>query len=383
MNKLKKIMLGTFFFSAFEAYAAYCPPQYQETWVLPMFQNSTLVMNSALATVDAQLSALMKFNNQRVLSALSVLTKQKALSGNIVADTERKATQQVANGLKILSAFKQVKNARLEYGIEFGQGYNPCRVSHERNEISIKSGDVSQRVNSIVKDLYAAPGKFVGDPSESKQQLIRDISNYCTPSHVESGLCKTVGKYPGLALNASILFTSDGVGSEYEPARTTFIKTIVGLPDAAIPKNQANSPSAQRYALEKQNKDALISPALAALANIQSNYSSIKHGDEHANKSIMALYRDQVKRYFGDSEENLKWNKVLTAQTPRGLLIEQVKMKALTLSLQAKQYKEYEIMEGQIAALLAQEIRKNDSLAKGVKETTARAINNSISDSIR
>ncbi len=54
---------------------AYCPSQYENTLVLPMFENSTLVMNSALATVDAQLTALIKFNNERVLSALSVFTK--------------------------------------------------------------------------------------------------------------------------------------------------------------------------------------------------------------------------------------------------------------------------------------------------------------------
>jgi len=39
-------------------------------------------------------------------------------------------------------------------------------------------------------------------------------------------------------------------------------------------------------------------------------------------------------------------------------LIEQIKIKTLILSLQTKQYKEFEIMEGQIAALLAKEIRK-------------------------
>ena len=97
----------------------------------------------------------------------------------------------------------------------------------------------------------------------------------------------------------------------------------------------------------------------------------------------MVLYRNQIKRYFDDSEENLKWNKVLTVQIPRSLLIEQIKIKALILSLQAKQYKEYEIMEGQIAALLAKEIRKNDSLASAARGNTVRAINNTISDSVR
>lgn len=107
------------------------------------------------------------------------------------------------------------------------------------------------------------------------------------------------------------------------------------MPDAAVPKNQAILPAAQSYALLKQEKDALISLAITALANLQSNYSSISHGSEHNNRPIMAQYSQQVTKYFGDSEENLKWNKVLTAQTSRGLLIEQVKMKALALTLLA------------------------------------------------
>lgn len=179
------------------------------------------------------------------------------------------------------------------------------------------------------------------------------------------------------------MFTSDGVGREYDLARTTFVNTIVGLPDAAVPKNQASSPAAQSYALLKQEKDALISPAITALANIQSNYSSISHGSEYNNRPIMAQYAQQVTRYFGDSEENLKWNKVLTAQTSRGLLIEQVKMNALALSLQAKQYREYEIMESQIAALLAQEIRKNESLKLAARSNSIRVTNNEIANEIR
>ena len=59
MNNLRLAIAGagiSLYFGT--AAAAYCPPQYQETWVLPMFANSTLVMNSALATVDVQHSAL-------------------------------------------------------------------------------------------------------------------------------------------------------------------------------------------------------------------------------------------------------------------------------------------------------------------------------------
>lgn len=355
------------------AAAAYCPPQYQETWVMPMFANSTLVMNSALATVDAQLSALLQFNNQRVLSALSVLTKQKALSGNSIAENERKTAQQVANGLKTLSTFKQVTQAKLDYGPEFGQGYNPCLVAEERSQISFMNNEAQTEARQMVRAVYAGPGKYSTDISASKQQLLQDIGQYCTKDYAESGLCRAVSKNPGLALNAAVLFSNEDTNGQYTHARNTFINTIVGVPDPAVPKSQAQTPAARDYVLAKQQKDALISPALAALANVQAQHSYVSQGNHAYGKPVMTQYEEQVKRYFGDSEENTRWNQVLTAQTERGLLVEQLKMKALAVSIQAKQYKEYEVMEAQIAALTAQEIAKNQAATSKLNADRARA----------
>lgn len=360
---------------------AYCPPQYQNTWVLPMFQNSTLVMNSALNTVDAQLQALLKYNNERVLSALSVLTKQKALSGNIVADTERKTAQQVASGLKTLSNFKQVTEAKLNYGAEFGQGYNPCVVAEERVVITHSEAAAQSTANQIVRGVYAGPGKYAVSQSVAKGELLGDIAAYCTKEYAESGLCEAVAKDPGLALNAAILFSNEKSTGQYSQARTTFINTIVGLPDSAVPKNQATTPAAKDYALVKQQKDALISPAITALANIQAQHGFINQGNHAYGQPVMAQYESQVKRYFGDSDEFTKWNQVLTAQTERGLLVEQLKMKALSLSIQAKQYREYEMMEAQLAALVAQEVNKNQALiAKG---NAAKAQSENISSRVK
>ena len=64
---------------------------------------------------------------------------------------------------------------------------------------------------------------------------------------------------------------------------------------------------------------------------------------------------------------------MLTAQTERGLLVEQLKMKALAVSIQAKQYREYEVMEAQIAALTAQEIAKNQVAVRPSNADRARA----------
>ena len=125
--------------------------------------------------------------------------------------------------------------------------------------------------------------------------------------------------------------------------------------------------------MSKQQKDALLSPALAALANVQAQHSYVSQGNHAYGKPVMTQYEEQVKRYFGDSEENTRWNQVLTAQTERGLLVEQLKMKALAVSIQAKQYREYEVMEAQIAALTAQEIAKNQVAVSKSNADRARA----------
>ena len=198
---------------------------------------------------------------------------------------------------------------------------------------------------------------------------------------MDSGLCNIVSKQPGLAFNAAILFSNEASSDQYTAARTTFVNTIAGLPDPAVPKSDAKSPAAQDYALIKQQKDSLLSPALAALANIQAQHGYVRQGNHAYAKPIMTQYEDQVKRYFGDSSENSKWNRVLTAQTERGLLVEQLKMKALAVSVQAKQYREYEMMEAQLAALVAQEIGKNTSML--ARQNAAISRSDNISQSIK
>lgn len=108
----------------------------------------------------------------------------------------------------------------LNRDLKLVKGYNPCKICRERTELTVKSENAFTRVNELVKKVSAELGKYAGDLWNSKQQLLRDISNYCTQSHVEACLCTAVGKKPDLALNASIMFTSDGVGSEYDLVRT-------------------------------------------------------------------------------------------------------------------------------------------------------------------
>ena len=376
--KRKKIILGIVIITTSTIAWAYCPPQYQEQWVSPSFLAATQSVKAAMTAVDVELSALLKTNNERLVSAIAVMTKQKALSANQTSDSIKNASQQTAEGLNILAQVKRVKEARLQYGGEFGQGFSPCVVSEKRYTTYIQSSQNDQILRETINnEVYAAPGKYSETAVKAKQQLLEDHQNYCTQSQVDSGLCKSVGKKPGMDLNAATLFTlSDSDGDTYK-AKVAFVNNIVGAADPMIPKSQAKTPAAQNYVLMKSQNDALISPAITTLKSIQLDFSGANSVEGGKGTPVAKQFQDEVKRYAGNSPEHTQWSKVLSAQTERGLLVEQLKMKALDLSLSGKKYREYERMEAQLASLVALRL-KNGGFSASVRKTGLQAEQNEI-----
>ena len=89
------------------ALAAYCP-LYQTEIVQPMFQNSTLAMNSAILSMDSTLSGQLKYNSEQILSALQILTKQKAISAHQATDTDRKAAQTYTEAINTINTQNKI-----------------------------------------------------------------------------------------------------------------------------------------------------------------------------------------------------------------------------------------------------------------------------------
>lgn len=358
---------------------AVCPPQFQEMWVQPEFVSATAAMKAAIAAMDSTLSAQLETNNQRVMSAISVLTKQKALAASQIADGNRVSAQTVATGLNVLAQTERVKQARFDYSGEFGQGFNPCVVTANRsimaNRDAAMPGEVRTRVAS---EVLAAPGHY-SDPLLAQAALLDAHKSFCTKDQVDSGLCKQVGSIPGADLTVRTLFTPSMEGEELYKAKLTFVNNVVGLPDGPVPASSANSPAAQAYAAAKARKDALISPAIASLKEIQLDSSGIDtaHGGKDIPMSLQ--FQREVKRYSGNSPEYDQWSKVMVAQNERGAMIELLKIKALDLAIREKQYRQYEKMEAQLAALVAIEAgsgtASNTTSAAAAKATKENAIN--------
>ena len=353
-----KIAFGvTLFMSSTVAFGVYCPPQYQENWVAPQFQNATQVLNQAITAVDEALSTQLETNSQRLTSAIAVLTKQKAIAANQVADSSRTASQQVATSLNVLSQTERVKSARFEYGGEFGQGFSPCKVYSTRQVIANRDADMAiERRSRVASEVLAAPGRY-SDPIQGRRALIEANKNFCTQDQVDSGLCSSVGSIPGASLSVATLFEPAMEGEMLYEAKVAFVNNMVGIPDGAVPPDAGLSPATSAYSLSKARKDALISPAINSLKEIQIDHSGVSGTETGTDLPLAVHFSNEVKRYSGNSDEYVAWARVMSAQNERGALVELLKVKALDLAIQEKQYRQYERMEAQLAALVALEVQ--------------------------
>ena len=177
--------------------AAYFCPKYIDEIVRPVFAANTAALISTMASVDAALSVQLETNSQRLQSAIAVMTKQKAIAANQIADAERVTAQSTASGLRILAQTEAVKKAKFDYSGEFGQGVDPCGTYSRRVNIANQDAAMGQeRRYRVVDEVVAGPGRY-GDPIKAADEKVREHEAYCTADQAASGLCKKAGPMAG------------------------------------------------------------------------------------------------------------------------------------------------------------------------------------------
>lgn len=359
---------------------AFCPPQYQEQMVQPVITAATAQIQSAIAAMDASLSGVLLTQSQRLSSAVAVLTKQKAISANQMAQASVNANQMLAEGMKTISQTERVKKARFDFGGEFGQGYNPCLIMAQRNLIASRNADISSELNKRVRsEIDSGPGKYAS-LVEARNSFVERHKKYCTPDEVSSGMCNTEGDLPGADTSLATLFNPVMEGSAEYDAKNAYINNLAGMPDQPIPSSSAKSVSAQSYMLNKNRRDAMISPALAALKNIQLDTSGIEGAETGKELPMSQLMENEVKRYSGNSDAYTAWSRALVSQNERGVMIEILKVKALDLAQKARLYKQYETMESLLAGMTAMQAQ---NLSQEAAVGTQRAANTSTKAAIQ
>jgi hypothetical protein len=360
-----------FLFVAASVGAFYCP-QYQDSMVSPNFTLHDQSIEAEIKAVDTSLKETMNDYHEKIMDAIKALTKQKALGANQVSDATRLTAQQTAAGLSVLDQTERVKAARLEYGPEFGQGYDPCGVLTARTGIAARSDEMGSEARArVAKEVVAAPGVYL-DRTQGREALIASHQPFCSQDDVDSGLCQSVGELPAADLNAATLYEPAMGGETLYDAKSALINHMVGVPDGPVPAGAGKSSATEAYSLAKDERDAVRSPAIAALKELQVRYSGVNSAEGGTDLPIITRYENEVGRYVGDNPENLLWAKVLAAQKTRGLLVELNKVRALQLAIHGEEYKAMERTEALLAGLVAAEWRSSGA-AGASKEGAQRA----------
>jgi hypothetical protein len=327
-----------------------CCPLYLNEIVAPAFVYATTSIIGAMSAVDVALAAQLQFNSERLTSAIAILTKQKAVGANQVNEAGKNAAQVTAQALNSLAQTDRVKQARFDYGGEFGQGYSPCKVSATRNFLQSNIEQTNNKtLNDVNKEIIASAGAYV-----SKEQTINDRikqyqEHYCSLEQVKYGMCDKVGELAGKSVSIATLFSPSSISTKEYQAKLDFINSISGLPDNPIPEQNKTSSLSRSYMLMKHQKDASVSPAYYSLKKIQNDYIEPKG----IGSSVAEMFESEVARYMGVGNEGGNWAKSIAIQNQRGLLVELLKVKALDLSIQSRQYEQQERMEANLAVLVA------------------------------
>ncbi len=356
------VVLGLF---STTAVAVTCPPWlYVDEWVAPVFAAAEAQMLAALTAVDTLLGApevgTIDLYTNKINAAIAVLTAQKATTGESVSETERATAQQTATAFATLSESRRTKRARFDYGGEFGQGIDPCRIHATRNMIATRDSEmIEERGRRVMSEIDAAPGVYA-DPVQARDAMLTDRDEFCTRAQTASGHCKRLrdsgrweGDLPGADINVATLFEPAMEGEPLYDAKVRFVNHIVGLPDEAVSTEAATTVAGTAYMEQKAIKDARISPALASLKELQLEHSGVDAAHGGPNIPIALFYRNEIKRYAGDTEEHTEWARLLAAQNERGALVELLKINALDLSIMERQYRQYERMEAMLASVVA------------------------------
>ena len=373
----RRVVVGFTGLSVAVSAYAWCPPQYQEAWVYPAFAWSASTITGTITALDLALSAQLWFQSERLISAVAILTKQKAVAANQISDGLRNTNQNIAVSLNALAQAERVKKARFEYGGDFGQGYSPCYVFQGRLGISRAESDLNGMTAAALRtEVQAAPGRFANPVNAQKEMLEQHNALFCTKDQADSGLCSAPGSLAGASLNVATLFKPTAGEEDLTKAKVAFINNMAGLPDGEVPQGGSGSEVAASYQQAKIQKDAVRSSALASLKQIQLETTSGQDGEHsHGDLPLSKQYENEIKRYAGNTPEYQNWSRVMAAQNDRGAMVELLKIKALDLSLQERQYRQWERMEAQLASAVAAKLksqsRKSDAAANAALRQTA------------
>ena len=344
---------------AMPARAALCPPMAETAVILSsaaMKAALEMLVNMLFDKFGLQLASFAKMK----VTAVKTLTAQVATSAKAKINAEVALVQGEMAAVGALEQTKQQLKVYQQFSALTGQGVDPCAQLTAQTNLTLANGQAVSMAADAISHVMAAPGRY-GSPEVFVEQMLRQRQlMYGTEDEAALGLSigtkaevttqsGEVLPMAGADTNARVLF-AESDDPLVQRARAAYLNHMAGAPDRAISPAQANSPAGREYLAAKRRKDALMSIGLNSLAMVGAEHSP---NGELGGKTKVGTLRDVVGQYYGESAKDRM--KGWASQAERGLKVDQVKIAAATLAVEADLLEQARRTEATLAALLALE----------------------------
>ncbi len=353
MRNLKRIFaVVVLAFSASTAFASGCPAVNDMVWTgsLSGVQGA---ITAAIMAMQKAFEALKVYNAQMMQGAVRIITSQTNASTNNSIQLNMSAKQARA-GLDVeISNRKAVMQTLADFGPETGQGFDPCGEQKRSKDVAVAIGEAGTDMQEkVIREIDAGPGKYVADRGAVIADRYRQArTTYCTADEAKAGLCSAPGPMAGKDVDASNFFTTAAAGSDQDKAKTALLNHLFGVPQVALSKAAAATPTGQAFLEQKRQQDAVASVAQASLKTIQA-WTTARSGSGSDAQSVLDALGAKINTYAGGNNHDA-WATTLASQSERGLLISLAKMMATDLYMQELRYKSAEREEAIVATRLA------------------------------
>lgn len=354
------MVFTTFTFNT--SFAAGCPAVVDSIWLAAISSGISMLVNGVMGMVTG-IGDQLKINEQRLISALKVQTKQIAASAEKESANTVQTMQGVANAMIAQDVAVLVQKVSEQFGTKTGQGYDPC--GEQAKSRSIVGGYIpTVNVSTAVRALDTGPGVYKSPEVALSTRLAEHKKLFCSQSEKEAGMCSAVGPLASASLQFSTMFTSSDVSDDMTKAKNAFVNHIFGLPDHQIPADKAKTSEGTVMMRSKMIGDGYRSIGATSFKAVQAMFTADASATNGTNNNggiptqgFADALSAKIDQYTG-GKDYARWEQSLTVQSERGLLVNLAKMSATKLYATAVEYDQYERMEANLAALLAMENKK-------------------------
>lgn len=359
----KKRFLAAVFSATFamSSQAAVCPP-FAETIVIGAIAAAETAYKALQTYLFANLTAITTIFGQLQVSAIKVQTAQVATAAKAQINTAIALKKGEMTAIGHLETVKQQLKVYQDYSAQTGQGVDPCAQLSAQINLTLTNGHSSALAADAINHVAAAPGRYGSSEAFYNRMFTQRQTRYATDDDEKLGFGTanratvklTNGQTFALAgadTNAAVLF-ADSPDPRIQAAKAAYLEHMAGAPDQALSPDVASQPTGKQYLALKGRKDATMSIALHSIAKVSGENSP----NPEIGKSNAQARRDLVGQYYGNDAKArwLGW----ASQSQRGLMVDQLKIDAATLSLEADQYQQSQRIEGLLGALLALESQR-------------------------